>query len=82
MNTIAIRLYTWAEVDGQTIEVFEEDLSGNLYKLWNKSFLEPELERHFYSDSYGNQLKYCFTISFCLNLWIGLTHTRNRTFIY
>ena len=36
MNTIAIRLYTWAGVDGQTIEVFEEDLSGNLYKLWNR----------------------------------------------
>ena len=83
-----------AGVDGQTIDVFEEDLSGNLYKLWNrmasgsyfpsavrrveipkgdggirplgiptvsdrvaqmvaKSFLEPELERHFHSDSYG-----------------------------
>ena len=36
MNTIAIKLYTWAGVDGQTIEVFEEDLSGNLYKLWNR----------------------------------------------
>ena len=25
-----------AGVDGQTIEAFEEDLSGNLYKLWNR----------------------------------------------
>ncbi len=25
-----------AGVDGQTIEVFEEDLKGNLYKLWNR----------------------------------------------
>jgi retron-type reverse transcriptase len=25
-----------AGVDGQTINVFEEDLSGNLYKLWNR----------------------------------------------
>jgi RNA-directed DNA polymerase len=83
-----------AGVDGQTIEEFEKDLSGNLYKLWNrmasgsyfpsavrrveipkgdggirplgiptvsdrvaqtvaKTFLEPELERYFHSDSYG-----------------------------
>jgi group II intron reverse transcriptase/maturase len=25
-----------AGIDGQTIEAFEEDLSGNLYKLWNR----------------------------------------------
>ncbi|MDB5397110.1 MAG: RNA-directed polymerase [Rhodospirillales bacterium] len=25
-----------AGVDGQTIEAFEEDLEGNLYKIWNR----------------------------------------------
>ena len=25
-----------AGVDGQTIEEFEQDLSGNLYKIWNR----------------------------------------------
>ena len=83
-----------AGVDGQTIEEFEEDVSNNLYKLWNrmssgsyfpspvrrveipksdgrlrplgiptvadrlaqmvvKQHLEPQLEPHFYADSYG-----------------------------
>jgi group II intron reverse transcriptase/maturase len=83
-----------AGVDGQTIAEFEEDLSNNLYKLWNrmasgsyqappvkrveipkgnggmrplgiptvsdriaqmvaKQVVEPELEKHFHSDSYG-----------------------------
>ncbi len=83
-----------AGVDEQSIEVFEEDLENNLYKLWNrlssgsyfpppvkrveiakreggtrplgiptvadriaqavvKGYLEPELEKHFHSDSYG-----------------------------
>ena len=25
-----------AGVDGQTIEAFEDDLKGNLYKIWNR----------------------------------------------
>ena len=83
-----------AGVDEQSIKQFEEDLKGNLYKLWNrmssgsyfpppvkrveiakreggarplgiptvtdriaqavvKTYLEPELEKHFHPDSYG-----------------------------
>ena len=25
-----------AGVDGQTLEIFEKDLAGNLYKIWNR----------------------------------------------
>ncbi|EEQ1693756.1 group II intron reverse transcriptase/maturase [Escherichia coli] len=36
-------------VDGQTIEMFEENLSGNLYKLWNRmasgSYMPPPVRR-------------------------------------
>ncbi len=83
-----------AGVDDQSIEVFDQDVKNNLFKLWNrlssgsyfpppvkrvaikkrnggtrplgiptvsdriaqgvvKGYLEPELERHFHSDSYG-----------------------------
>ncbi len=37
-----------AGVDGETIEEFERDLEGNLYKLWNRmsSGQECELEMH------------------------------------
>lgn len=38
-----------AGVDGQTIEAFEEDLKGNLYKLWNRlasgSYFPPPVLR-------------------------------------
>ena len=38
-----------AGVDGQTIEEFEEDLSKNLYKLWNRmssgSYFPPPVRR-------------------------------------
>jgi RNA-directed DNA polymerase len=38
-----------AGVDGQTIAQFEEDLKGNLYKLWNRmssgSYLAPPVRR-------------------------------------
>lgn len=30
-----------AGVDGQTLEQFEADLSGNLYKIWNRLCQEP-----------------------------------------
>jgi RNA-directed DNA polymerase len=83
-----------AGIDAQTLEEFDQDLSNNLYKLWNrmasgsylpppvkrvdipkanggtrplgiptvadriaqtvvKQVLEPELEKHFHTDSYG-----------------------------
>ena len=83
-----------AGVDDQSIEAFDQDVTNNLFKLWNrlssgsyfpppvkrvsikkrdggsrplgvptvsdriaqgvvKAYLEPELERHFHSDSYG-----------------------------
>lgn len=38
-----------AGVDGQTIEEFEQDLTGNLYKLWNRlasgSYMPPAVRR-------------------------------------
>lgn len=38
-----------AGVDGQSIEEFEQDLSGNLYKLWNRlssgSYMPPAVRR-------------------------------------
>ncbi len=38
-----------AGVDGQSVADFEEDLSGNLYKLWNRmssgSYLPPPVRR-------------------------------------
>ena len=38
-----------AGVDGQSIEAFEEDLEGNLYKLWNRlasgSYFPPPVLR-------------------------------------
>ena len=30
-----------AGVDGQTLEQFEADLAGNLYKIWNRLCQEP-----------------------------------------
>ena len=38
-----------AGVDGQSIEEFEQNLSGNLYKLWNRlasvSYMPPAVRR-------------------------------------
>ena len=39
-----------AGVDGQTIEQFEADLKGNLYKIWNRMSSEPTF-RHRYALS-------------------------------
>jgi len=38
-----------AGVDGQSVEAFEEDLKGNLYKVWNRmssgSYFPPPVRR-------------------------------------
>ena len=34
-----------AGVDGQTIEQFEANLKGNLYKIWNRMSQEPTFHR-------------------------------------
>lgn len=38
-----------AGVDGQSVEAFEENLTGNLYKLWNRmasgSYMPPAVRR-------------------------------------
>ena len=38
-----------AEIDAQTLEKFDQDLSNNLYKLWNRmasgSYLPPPVKR-------------------------------------
>src|SRR5436309_15429557 len=49
-----------AGIDDETIVMFEQNLSRNLYKLWNriaqtvvKRIIEPMLDPIFHPDSYG-----------------------------
>ena len=46
-----------AGVDGESLTMFEQDLKGNLYKIWNRmssgTYFPPQVEPVFHPDSYG-----------------------------